>query len=159
SFSTGLAPQLPVWSTPRLAESAPSTEEHQAVFSGMDRQNLYADAFSLARPRRELLAESVLDDVAANLLLSRGQAGAAPASVSALPPTGDTVGLDGTGPSLQLDQDVPSATSAAGLVVFGLAAGLWAARGTGILNARKRRSGSRPSRGKSLDLTPVKEAW
>jgi hypothetical protein len=158
SFSTGLAPQLPVWSTPRLAESAPSTEEHQAAFSGMDRQNLYADAFSLARPRRELLAESVLDDVAANLLLSRGQDGAAPASVPALPPTGVTEAVDATGLGLQQDQDVPSAASAAGLVVFGLAAGLWARR-SGILNARKRQSGSRPSRGKSLDLTPGKEAW
>jgi len=124
----------------------------------MDRRNFDADAIVLARPRRGLVAESVLDDVAANLLLSRGQDGAAPARVPALPPTGDTVGLDGTGPSLQLDQDVPSATSAAGLVVFGLASGLWARR-SGILDVRKRQSGSRPSRSKSLDLTPGKEAW
>ncbi len=120
-FSTGLTQHMTVWSTPGQAVSLPSAVEHQAVFSGMDRPNLYADAFVLARPRRELAADSVLDDVAANLLLSRGQDGAAPASAPALPPTGVTVALDATGPGLQLDQDVPSATSAAGLVVFGLA--------------------------------------
>ncbi|MFI5259425.1 MAG: MBG domain-containing protein, partial [Candidatus Limnocylindrales bacterium] len=159
SLSTGLAAQMPVWSTPRLAVSLPGAVEHQDVFSGMDRQNLHADAIVLARTRRGLVAESVLDDVAANLLLARGEDGAAPASVPALPPTGVTVALDATGPGLQQDQDVPSATSAAGLVVFGLAAGLWAARGPGILNARKRQSGSRSSRGKSLDFRPGKEAW
>jgi hypothetical protein len=159
SFSTGLVSYMPVWSTPGQAVSSPSAVEHQAVFSGMDRPNLYADAFVLARPRRELAADSVLDDGAANLLLSRGQDGSAPASGPALPPTGVTVALDATGPGLQLEQDVPSAKSAAGLVVFGLAAGLWAACGTGIQDARKRLSGSLRSRSKSFDLRPGKEAW
>ncbi|MGA7497695.1 MAG: SpaA isopeptide-forming pilin-related protein, partial [Isosphaeraceae bacterium] len=159
SFSTGLVSYMPVWSTPGQAVSSPSAVEHQAVFSGMDRPNLYADAFVLARPRRELAAGSVLDDGAANLLLSRGQDGAAPASGPALPPTGVTVALDAIGPGLQLEQDVPSAKSAAGLVVFGLAAGLWAACGTGIQDARKRLSGSLRSRSKSFDLRPGKEAW
>ncbi|HKM54433.1 MAG TPA: S53 family peptidase, partial [Isosphaeraceae bacterium] len=69
SFSTGLVSHMPVWSTPEQAVSSPSAVEHQAVFSGMDRPNLYADALVLARPRRELAADWVLDDVAANLLL------------------------------------------------------------------------------------------
>jgi hypothetical protein len=41
------------------------------------------------------------------------------------------------GHGLQQDQDVPPAKSAAGMVVFGLAAGLWARR-SGILHARER---------------------
>ncbi len=155
SFSTGLVAHMPAWSTPGHAVSSPSALEHQAVFSGLDRPNLYyTDAFVLARPRGELAADWVLDDMAANLLLSRGQDGAAPVSVLALPPTGVTVALDAAG----LEQNVPSAASAAGLVVFGLAAGLWARR-AGTLDTRKRQSGSRPSRGKSLDLTPGNEAW
>ena len=111
--------------------------------SQKDRRNLYADALLPGRPRRDLLAESVLDDVAANLLLSRGQDGAATASVPALPPTGARVARDATGPGSQQDQDVPSDTAAAGLVVFGMTAGLWARRSS-ILNTRKRQSGSRP---------------
>jgi hypothetical protein len=158
SLSTGLPPQLPAWSTPRLQDTGSSTEEHQVVFSGMDRRSIYTGAFSLARPRSKLLEESMLDDVAAKFLLSRGQDGAAPASVHALPPTGVTVAPDATGPGLQQDQDVPSGRSSAGLVVVGLAVGLWARR-LCILDSRKRQSGSRSSRGKSLDLTWGKEAW
>jgi hypothetical protein len=154
SFSTGLVAHMPAWSTPGLAVSSPGAVEHQAVYSGMDRPNLSAGAYVLARPWSELATDWVLDDMAANLILSRGQDGAAPASVSVLPPAGVTVALDAAG----LEQNVPSAASAAGLVVFGMAAGLWARR-AGTLDNRKRQMGSRSSRGKSLDLTPGNEAW
>ncbi len=143
SFSTGLASQLPAQFPPRLAESAPSAEEYQAVFAQEDRWNPYADAPLPGRLPRDLLAESVLGDVAANLLLSRGQDGAAPASVPALPPSGARVSRDATGLGSPQDQDVPSDPAAAGLVVFGMAAGLWARR-SDILNTRKRQLGRRP---------------
>ena len=103
SFSTALASQLPAWFTPRLAESAPSAVEYQAVFAQKDRRNFYADALLPGRLRRDLLAESVLDDVAANLLLPRGQDGAAPASVPALPPSGARVSRDATDPGSSQD--------------------------------------------------------
>ena len=140
------APHMLVWSTPGLAVSSPNAQEHPAVFSAMDGRNLDADAIVLARPRTGPVADSILDEVAANLLLSRSQDGAAPASDPALRSTRLAVAPDTTVPSLQLDEDVPSGTSAAGLVAFGLAAGLWAtSRGTGILGLRKRQSRSRPS--------------
>jgi hypothetical protein len=157
SFSIGLAPQLPVWSPPRPALISPSVREHEAVFSAMDRRNLDRDAFALERTQRELAAESVLADVAASLLPSRRHDAAPRASLPALPPAGVTVGADALDPGLQQDQDVPSATSAAG-VVFGLAAGLWAARAAGIRDARKRTSRSPFSRLKSLDFRPGKKA-
>jgi hypothetical protein len=158
SFSTGLGPQLPVWSPPWLAVISPSAQEHEGFCSEVHRWNLDADAFVLGMPRRGLVAQSVLDDVAASLLLSRGRDGAAPASVPTLPPTGVTGTVDAMAPGLQQDQDAPSATSAVGLVVFGLAAGAWARR-SGILNARKRQRKSRTSRSKSHGLTPGKEPW
>ncbi len=136
AFSIGLAPQ-----SPRLAESEASEEEYQAVLSRMDGRNLYGDASSQARLRREPLAESVLDDVAASLLLSRGQDNDAPASVPAHLPTGVVAARDATGPVLPQDWDVSSAKLAAGPVVLGLVAGLWARR-SGILHSRKRKPGS-----------------
>jgi hypothetical protein len=129
----------------------------------MDRRHDDADTDAIvpARPGRGPVGESVLDDLAADLLLSRGQDrdGATPAGVPALPATGVAVAPDAADGSLPLDQDVPSARSAAGLVVFGLAAGLWAARGRSILDARQRQPVSRSSRGKSLDLGSGTEAW
>ena len=98
SFSTALASQLPARFTPRLAGRAHRAPWSARPSSQKDRRNLYADALLPGRLRRDLLAESVLDDVAANLLLSRGQDGAAPASVPALPPTGARVARDATGP-------------------------------------------------------------
>ena len=124
----------------------------------MDRRNLDTDAFVLERTQRELAAESVLADVAASLLPSRSHDAAPRASLPALPPAGVTVGADTLAPGLQQDQDVPSATSSAG-VVFGLAAGLWAARAAGIRDARKRTSQSPFFRGKSLDLRPRNQVW
>ena len=138
AFSIGLAPQ-----SPRLAESEASEEEYQAVLSRMDGRNLYGDASSQARLRREPLAESVLDDVAASLLLSRGQDNDAPASVPAHLPTGVVAARDATGPVLPQDWDVSSAKLAAGPVVLGMVAGLWAQR-SGILHSRKRQLGRRP---------------
>jgi Bacterial Ig-like domain (group 3)/MBG domain (YGX type) len=158
SFSTGLAPQLPVRSTSRMADISPSAQDHQALSSGMNRRNLDADAFVVGRPVRGLVAESVLDDAAASLLISRGQDQAAPANAPARRPTGITDAVEAMGSGLQQVEDVPSASSAMGLMVFGLAAGLWARR-SGILNARKRRPGCRPSRSKPLDLTPGKMPW
>ncbi len=158
SFSTGLASHMPAWTTPGLGVSSSSVMDHLAVYSGMDRPNLFADALVPARSRSELATDWVLDNMAADLLLSRGQDGAAPVSVPVLPPTGVTVVLDAAGPSVQLEQNGPSSASAAGLVVFGLAAGLWARR-AGTLNTRKPQSGSRPSRDKSRDLNSGNEAW
>ena len=132
-----------------LAESVPSEEESQAVFSRMDGRNLYVDAFSQARLRREPLAESVLDDAAASLLLSRGYEIDAPASVFALPPTGAVVDRDAPGPGSRQDHDASIATSSTAPMVLGLVAGLWAQR-SGILHSRKRKPGSGPSRFRCL---------
>jgi hypothetical protein len=122
----------------------------------MDRQHDDADTDLIVPTRRGRgpVSESVLDDLAADLLLSRGQDpdGAAPADVPALRPTGVAVIPDAAMSSLSLDQDGPSAKSALGLVAIGLAAGLWTARGRAITAARRRKPGSRSSRGKSLDL-------
>ncbi len=52
-----------------VASLATSAEEYQAVVSPMDRRNLYAEALILGRPRRGLVADSVVDDLAASLLL------------------------------------------------------------------------------------------
>jgi hypothetical protein len=123
----------------------------------VDSQNLYADALVVGRPRRGLVADSVVDDVAASLLLPRGQDEDAPAGVPALPPTGVRVAVDATGPRSQQDQKVLSARFAAGLVVFGLASRPWARR-SGILNGRKRQPRSQPSRTESPDFTPGNEA-
>ena len=73
-----------------------------------------------------LVADSVVDDVAASLLLPRGQGEDAPASVPALSPRGLMVALDVTGNSSQEEQKSLPATFAAGVVVFGLASGPWA---------------------------------
>ena len=78
------------------------------------------------------MADSVMDDVAASLLLPRGQDEDAPTGVPALAPPGVRVALDATEPSSQQDQNDLSARVAAGLVVFGLAS-----------RPRARRSGKR----------------
>jgi hypothetical protein len=122
----------------------------------MDRQHDDADIDLIvpARRGRGPVVYSVVDDLAADLLLSRGQDRdvAGSAEFPALPPSGVTVAPGAAMSSSPLDQDGPSAKSAVGLVVMGLAAGLWAARGRSITAARRRQPGSRSSRGKSLDL-------
>jgi hypothetical protein len=145
--STGLAPQWPVGSTPRLAAVSQNAQEHQTPYPAMPRWELDADAdsFLLESPRSALVAESVLDNAAVSLLLSRGQGGSAPASVPGLAPPVVIGALDATGRGAQQDEGVPSATSAVGMVAIGLAAGMWARR-SNILNLRKRQPGSRPSR-------------
>jgi hypothetical protein len=122
----------------------------------MDRHHDDADTDLILPVRRGRgpVVESVVDDLAADLLLSRGQDRdeTAPADVPALPPSGVAVTPGAAMSSMPLDQDGPSAKSSVGLVVMGLAAGLWAARGRSITAARRRQPGSRSSRGKSLDL-------
>ena len=157
SLSTGLAPQPPVSSEPTVAENEPRALEFQAVVSPVDPRSLYADPLIVGSPRRGLVADSVVDDVAASLLLSRGQDEDARAGFPALSPTGVRVALDSTEPSSQQDQNGLSARFAAGLVVFGLASRPWARR-SGILNARTRQPGSRPPRTGSLDFTSGNEA-
>jgi hypothetical protein len=106
-------------------------------------RNLYADALIVGRPGRGLVADSVVDDVAASLLLPRDQDEGASAGVPALPPRGVRVAVETTGPGSQQDQNSLPATFSAGVVVFGLASGPWARR-SGILNTRKRQLGRRP---------------
>ncbi len=116
--------------------SAPSADEYQAVVSPMDERNLYANALIPGSLRTGLVADSVLDDLTASLLLPPGQDERAPAGALALPLTGVRIIADATGPGSQQDQNVLSAASAAGLIVFGPASGPWFRR-SGIFDARK----------------------
>ena len=152
AFSTGLIPRSLVWSTPRLSVISPSDQQDQPVFSGMDPQNLYADAFVVGGPRRGLIAEAVLDDAAASLLLSRSQEDAPRASTAALRLTAVRAAVDATGPGLQRDLNDHSATSAAGLLQFAPAEGLWTGR-SGILHACKQKPEGRRSHSKPLHIT------
>ena len=144
--------------TSRMAVISRVLESTTRSGSGMDRRNLDADAFVMGRPVRGLVAESVLDDAAADLLAVTRPRSGRTRERSAPPPAGVTDAVDAMGSGLQQVEDVPSAKSAMGLMVFGLAAGLWARRSE-ILNARKRQPGNRPSRSKPLDLKPGKMPW
>ena len=67
-----------------VPESAPTAEDYETIFPPMDRQNLFADAPILGRPRKGLVADSVVDDLAVSLLLPRSQDEHTPAGVRAL---------------------------------------------------------------------------
>ncbi len=143
SSSIKHARQSPAWSTPRLAESGSSLEDDHAVFSRRDSREIDAGVFGLARLGRGPLMESILNDLAAERLLSPGQDGAASAAAAFPRPSVGIVARDATDLAPRQDPKAHSATSAAGLVVFGLASGAWARR-SGILNTRRRRLGIWP---------------
>jgi hypothetical protein len=118
---------------PGLAMSSPSAVEPLSRLSGGDRHNLYPNVLSLAKPWTGLVSDSVLDEVATQLTLSRTLAGSNNIGDFSLPPTPATVIRDASAPTSEQDQDSLLADPAARVVVFGLAAGLWAA-GAGIKN-------------------------
>ena len=96
-----------------------------------------------------LVSDSVLDELAADPALWPAQQGNGTITIPVLPTdrvTRDPVIGD---PLPQRDRPLPPADYAAGLAVLGLAAGFWA-RGTGLMDARKRRSGRLFSRRKSI---------
>ena len=158
SASSGLVSQMLSRSTPGLAMSSSNAVEPLSRLSGGDRHNLYPDVLSLARPWTGLVSDSVLDEVATQLTLSRTLAGSNNVGDFSLPPTPATVIRDASAPTSEQDQDSLLEDPAARVVVLGLAAGLWAA-GAGIKNSRKRPAGSLFSRGKSPELKPGKEMW
>jgi hypothetical protein len=151
TFSTGLALQVPEWSTLPPTEASPGTHGHQAYGPAIHRRNPDAEAFA---SERGLVAESDLAEVAASLLLSGGEGEAAPANLPALRATGGAGGADATSPDSPSDQDSLSAAPAVGLVVIGLASGVWARRAS-ILHACGPRKGRLTSGRRSLGLAAV----
>ncbi|MGO9463631.1 MAG: SdrD B-like domain-containing protein [Isosphaeraceae bacterium] len=93
----------------------------------------------LMRCRRgtSLVSDAVLDDLAADAVLSQAQNGNGTMTIPVLPADrGHREPVVGDPPW----QPRPLADCTAGMAVLGLATGFWA-RGTGLLEARKRRSG------------------
>ena len=93
------------------------------------------------------MSDAVLDELAADSVLWPAQQGNGTITIPVLPTDGVTRDPVIGDPLPQRDQSLPPADYAAGLAVLGLAAGFWA-RGTGLTDARKRRSGRLFSRRK-----------
>jgi subtilase family serine protease len=158
STSTGLVQQMPSHSTLGLATSSSNAVEHLSRFSAGDHHNIYPDVLRLAKPWTGLVSDSVLDEVATQLTMSRTLDGATHVNDPSIPPAPATMIRDASNPTLEQEQDGQLENSAARVVVLGLAAGVWAS-GAGIMKSRKRPSGSLFSRGKSKDFKPGKESW
>jgi hypothetical protein len=138
SVSTGLGKHEAAWATAPAAVSSPVDHVNPGGSPATNREVL--DRLIASRPRTGFVADAVLDELAADLVLWPAQQGNGSVTIPVFPTDGITRGAV-IGDSLpRRDQSLPSADYAAGLAVLGLAAGLWA-RDTGILNARKRESG------------------
>jgi hypothetical protein len=116
-------------------------------FRGTDRA-INDDLFPI-RHQPSLVPDWVLDEMA-DSVLRRAPQGAGTIGAPTVSSTGVMVAPVTTDRASEQDQSRSSVVSTARLAVLGLAAGLWA-RGAGILDARKRKSVSMPSKGKSLN--------
>ena len=133
---------MPVWSTPGLAVSSPSVVEHHGCLLGNgSAEHLRRRIQPGKAPRRgwwRIRSWTMWPPTCSCHEARRGRT--RQRSCSAADRSHGRSGRDRSS-AWQHDQDLPSSASAAGLVVFGLAAGLWAAGASGILDARKRTVG------------------
>ncbi len=144
--STGLGTQLPAWSPAPAAVTSLVSHTNPSGSPATDRDAL--GTLISSRPRTGLFSNAVLDELAADAVLWPAQQGNGTITIPVLPPDGVTRDPKIGDPLPQVDRPLPPTNDAAGIVVLGLAAGLWA-RGTGLLDPRKRRSGGLRSRTKS----------
>ena len=145
---TSLGTHESAWSTAQADASSPANLGIPGGSSAVDREVL--DVIIASRPRTGPVSDAVLDELAADKVLWPAQQWSGTITIPALPTNGvagDPVIGDPL--SLRYQSLPPTDSSAAGLAVLGLAAGLWA-RGAGIMDSRKRQPGHPFSRRKSL---------
>ncbi len=145
--SNGHAAPMIAWSTAQTGTGTPIAYEQPSGLPTTARPA--PDILVPARSRMDLMPDSVLDELAADPALWPTQQVNRTITIPFL--TTDSVTRDPVigDPVSQGDRPLPPADSAAGLAVLGMAAGFLAS-GTGLIDARKRRSGRLFSRRKSI---------
>jgi hypothetical protein len=149
-----VAPHLGLSSS--TTSTTPVSHARHVSIPGTEWSSPFSDVVVQARPRTSLVADSVLDEMAAQLVLARAQAQpdvAPEPSFLTAEATPTAVVLDANG---QQNQDDSSTTTAARLAVLGAAAGLWA-RGAGIFRSRKRPSAAVSATRKNPELSSRNE--
>jgi hypothetical protein len=127
------------WSATIAALSAPDNSGNPAGSTATACEAL--DRLYSARASSRLVSDAILDDLAADSALWPAVEGYGAITIPVLS-ADRVIGDPASGDPLpQIDRPLPPSDTAAGLVVLGLAAGLWA-RGTSATGARKRRSGA-----------------
>jgi hypothetical protein len=147
--TTGLLAQPTAWPALQPAVRSPIASDDAAAFPAVDRE--LSDAFIPARPRMSLVSDSVLDELATDAILWQAQEWDGTLTIPVLPPEAVAGVAVPTGPTAQQDQRQSPGAFSERLALLGLAAGLWG--GAGVVNARKRRSGT-PSLGDRKPLKP-----
>jgi hypothetical protein len=136
--STSLGTHEAAWSAAEAAVSSPVNRLSLGGAPATDRDLL--DPLISSRPRTGLVADAVLDELAADSVLWPARQGNGTITIPVPPPAGVTSAPVPTDSTSRQDRLQPSAGSAARLAALGLAVGLWS--GAGISRAQKRRSGA-----------------
>jgi hypothetical protein len=143
-------------STATSAVSASAVSANRVNIPGIEWSPPFVGGVTLARPRPGVVADSVLDDVATQLVLAQTQAEPHAASEPSLPPGELATAVVGTDAVTGQDQEDSSNTAVARLAVLGAAVGFWAHR-AGIFRSRKRSSARLAAAPKTPDASSKNE--